>query len=128
VTVSDQALTDDQQRPAVPDPEVVREALQLVAGRWRAGVLLALVAGTRRYSELVRALPGVSDKVLTQTLRAMEQDGLIARDVGPEVPPRVEYRLTALGASLLEPLRALGRWGAGRYGTEHRARAHASAG
>jgi DNA-binding HxlR family transcriptional regulator len=123
--VSEQALTDYQQHPAAPDPDVVREALQLVAGRWRAGVLLALTDGTRRYSELVRALPGVSDKVLTQTLRAMEQDGLIDRDVGAEVPPRVEYRLTALGASLLEPLRALGRWGAGRHATEYRARAHA---
>jgi DNA-binding HxlR family transcriptional regulator len=123
--VSDQVLTDDHQRPPPPDPEAVREALQLVAGRWRAGVLLALVGGTRRYSELIRALPGVSDKVLTQTLRAMEQDGLIARNVAPEVPPRVEYRLTALGASLLEPLRALGRWGTGRHATAHRARAEA---
>jgi DNA-binding HxlR family transcriptional regulator len=119
--VPDQVLIADQ-RPSPPDPDAVREALQLVAGRWRAGVLLALADGTRRYSELVRALPGVSDKVLTQTLRAMEHDGLLARDVLPDVPPRVEYRLTAVGASLLEPLRALGRWGAGRHAAEHRAR------
>jgi DNA-binding HxlR family transcriptional regulator len=121
----DQVLFDDPQPVAAPDPEAVREALQLVAGRWRACVLLALATGTRRYSELVRELDGVSDKVLTQTLRAMEQDGLIDRDVAADVPPRVEYRLTALGASLLEPLRALGRWGTGRHASEHRARVRA---
>ena len=73
-------------------------------------MLLALGDGTRRYHQLLADLEPISEKVLTQTLRAMERDGLVGRRVHPEVPPRVEYALTPLGASLAGPLRALGAW------------------
>jgi DNA-binding HxlR family transcriptional regulator len=73
-------------------------------------VLLALGEGPRRYHEILAELDPISEKVLTQTLRTMERDGLIARHVHAEVPPRVEYELTRLGASMAVPMRALGSW------------------
>ena len=73
-------------------------------------VLLALGDGSRRYHELLHDLTPISEKVLTQTLRAMERDGLIGRRVHAEVPPRVDYALTPLGATLAAPMRALGSW------------------
>ena len=90
---------------------VVRDAIGVLAPKWAVGVLLALGEGSRRYHELLGELDPISEKVLTQTLRAMERDGLIARQVHPEVPPRVEYALTPLGASLAAPMKALGGWG-----------------
>ena len=90
---------------------VIRDALGVVQSKWAVGVLLALGAGSRRYHELLAELEPISEKVLTQTLRTMERDGLIAREVHAEVPPRVDYALTALGASLATPMRALGAWG-----------------
>jgi DNA-binding HxlR family transcriptional regulator len=90
---------------------VIRDALGVLQPKWAVGVLLALGEGSRRYNELLGELHPISEKVLTQTLRAMERDGLIARQVHPEVPPRVEYALTSLGASLAAPMKALGGWG-----------------
>jgi DNA-binding HxlR family transcriptional regulator len=89
---------------------LVREGLGVLSSKWSVGVLLALGEGTKRYHQLLGELEPISEKVLTQTLRAMERDGLIARHVHPEVPPRVEYALTPLGSSLAGPLRALGTW------------------
>jgi DNA-binding HxlR family transcriptional regulator len=90
---------------------VIRDALGVLSSKWAVGVLLALGEGSRRYHELLAELDPISEKVLTQTLRTMERDGLIAREVHPEVPPRVEYALTPLGASLAGPMKALGTWG-----------------
>jgi len=89
---------------------LIREALSLMQSKWSVDVLLALGDGSRRYHELLGDLAPISEKVLTQTLRAMERDGLVGRRVHPEVPPRVEYALTPLGASLAGPLKALGSW------------------
>ena len=89
---------------------LVRESLALLSSKWSVDVLLALGDGTRRYHELLEDLAPISEKVLPQTLRAMERDGLVARRVHGEVPPRVEYALTPLGASLAGPLKALGTW------------------
>ena len=90
-------------------------ALDVVSGKWKGLVLWELNAhGTRRYAELRRALHGVSEKMLTQHLRQMEEDGLISRKVYAEVPPRVEYTLTDAGAALNEALQPLGEWGRGR--------------
>jgi len=89
---------------------LVRESLGLLSSKWAVDVLLALGEGTRRYHELLEELEPISEKVLTQTLRAMERDGVIDRRVHAEVPPRVEYGLTALGASLGGPLKALATW------------------
>ena len=89
---------------------LIRDSICLLSSKWSVDVLLALGDGTRRYHELLEDLSPISEKVLTQTLRAMERDGLVGRRVHPEVPPRVEYALTPLGASLAGPLRALGAW------------------
>ncbi|WP_168211595.1 winged helix-turn-helix transcriptional regulator [Ruania zhangjianzhongii] len=87
-------------------------ALDIVSGKWKGLLLWELDAlGTRRFAELRRALPGVSEKVLTQHLRQMEEDGLVRREVYAEVPPKVEYSLTETGASLNKALGPLGVWG-----------------
>lgn len=84
--------------------------LSLLADKWTIPVLHALGRGSRRTGELRRELAGVSQKMLTQTLRALEAHGMISRTVHPVVPPRVEYALTPLGVSLNEPLAALCDW------------------
>jgi DNA-binding HxlR family transcriptional regulator len=89
---------------------LIRDSISLLSSKWAVDLLLALGDGTRRYHELLEDLSPISEKVLTQTLRAMERDGLVARRVHAEVPPRVEYALTPLGATLAPPLRALGAW------------------
>src|SRR4051812_25698698 len=89
---------------------LVRDSLGLLTSKWSVDVLLALGDGSRRYHELLAELDPISEKVLTQTLRAMERDGLIGRRVHAEVPPRVEYALTPLGATLASPMKALAGW------------------
>lgn len=94
-------------------------ALDVVSGKWKGLVLWELHAhGTRRFAELRRALPGVSEKMLTQHLRQMQEDGLVHREVYAEVPPKVEYSLTEAGISLNEALRPLGEWGRERLRRE----------
>jgi len=73
-------------------------------------VLVALADGAKRHGELARAVAGVSQKMLTQTLRSLERDGLVSRDVTPSVPVRVDYALTALGSELQLQVRELKRW------------------
>jgi len=86
--------------------------MDVVTGKWKSLILWELTNyGTRRFGELRRGLPGVSEKMLVQHLREMEEDGLIHREIYREVPPRVEYSLTPDGASLNEALSALGAWG-----------------
>ena len=89
---------------------LIRESLSVLSSKWAVGVLLALGEGPRRYHEILAELDPISEKVLTQTLRGMERDGLITRHVHAEVPPRVEYSLTALGATLGGPMKSLGNW------------------
>ncbi|MEV0609957.1 helix-turn-helix domain-containing protein [Polymorphospora rubra] len=90
-------------------------AMDVVSGKWKSLILWELHNhGTRRFGELRRGLPGVSEKMLIQHLREMEEDGLISREVYREVPPRVEYALTGHGRSLNAALRALGDWGTER--------------
>jgi len=84
--------------------------ISLLTDKWTIPVIHALARGTKRTGELRRALPGVSQKMLTQTLRRLEDRGLIERTVYPVVPPRVEYRLTPLGESINEPLQHLCEW------------------
>ncbi|MDN5725317.1 MAG: helix-turn-helix transcriptional regulator [Propionibacteriales bacterium] len=94
-------------------------ALDVVSGKWKVLVLWELHAhGVRRFAQLRRGLPGVSEKMLTQHLRQMEQDGLIHREVFPEVPPKVEYSLTEAGAALNTALEPLGVWGRDRIARE----------
>ncbi len=87
-------------------------AIDVVGGKWKVLILWALINGmTRRFADLRRELPGVSEKVLIQQLRELEADEVIHREVFREVPPRVEYSLTEFGESLNEALRPLGAWG-----------------
>jgi len=89
----------------------VEEALRVIEGRWKMLILFQLFAdGTRRFSELERAIPAVSQKMLAQQLRELERDGVVARKVYPEVPPKVEYSLTALGDALCPALDQLLQW------------------
>ena len=87
-----------------------RRILDRIGDRWTVLTVGALGDGSVRFSELRRRIEGVSQKMLTQTLRALERDGLVHRTVYPEVPVRVEYELTEAGRSLREPLRALEDW------------------
>ena len=84
--------------------------LDLIADKWTTLVIYLLSRGTKRYGELQREVGGISQKMLTQTLRKLEEDGLVLRVIYPEVPPRTEYSLTELGLTLREPLGALCQW------------------
>ncbi len=86
-------------------------AMDVVSGKWKSLILWELDAGTRRFGELRRGLPGVSEKMLIQHLRELEYDGLVHREVYREVPPRVEYSLTELGRELNAALEPLAEWG-----------------
>ena len=87
-----------------------RQVLDRIGDTWSVLVVAMLADGPRRYTELARKIEGVSPKMLTQTLRGLERDGLISRTVYPVVPPRVDYALTELGGSLLGLVSALERW------------------
>jgi DNA-binding HxlR family transcriptional regulator len=86
-------------------------ALGVLRGRWKVHLLVFMARGIHRHSRLLRCLPGVSKKVMTDALRALERDGLVGRRVFAEVPVRVEYSLTPLGWTIAEPLMALSEWG-----------------
>jgi DNA-binding HxlR family transcriptional regulator len=88
----------------------VRQILDRVADKWSLLVVALLDHRTMRFSELRRQIDGISQRMLTVTLRHLERDGLVARTVYPVVPPRVEYALTPLGASLLQTIQALVTW------------------
>jgi DNA-binding HxlR family transcriptional regulator len=88
----------------------VRDVLHRVGDKWSVLVVSLLGDGAMRFSELRRSIEGVSQRMLTLTLRGLERDGLIERTVFPEIPPRVEYELTRLGKTLLEPIQGLADW------------------
>jgi DNA-binding HxlR family transcriptional regulator len=93
----------------------VEQALRMLEGRWKLLILFHLFGGEiLRFSELERAIPAVSQKMLAQQLRQMEADGIVRRTVYPEIPPKVEYSLTAWGQSLCPALNALLKWAARR--------------
>jgi len=85
----------------------VREVLSRVGDKWSVQIVALLGDGSKRFSELRRAIEGISQRMLTLTLRNLERDGLVTRTVFPEIPPRVDYELTRLGETLLEPIIAL---------------------
>ena len=109
--------TAEEVLPACP----VETTLTLISSKWKVLILRDLLTGTKRFGELRRSLGGVSQKVLTAQLREMEDSGLLTRTVYPEVPPRVEYALTALGESLRPILDAMWDWGTA-YQADSRAR------
>ncbi len=87
-----------------------RKVLSLIADKWTALVIGLLEERPKRFTELRRDIDGISQKMLTQTLRGLERDGIVGRTVFPEVPPRVEYALTPLGKKLCEPLAMIRAW------------------
>jgi DNA-binding HxlR family transcriptional regulator len=87
-----------------------RTSLAKIANKWTAMIVIALSDGPLRFGALREAVDGISGKVLTETLRDLERDGILSRTMYNEMPPRVEYELTTLGQTLRQPLTALGRW------------------
>ena len=103
VTASDDKLHQAGCRNVTP-------VLNRVGDKWSMLIVMILSDGPRRFSELKRAIDGISQRMLTLTLRGLERDGLVSRTVTPTIPPRVDYELTELGHSLREPVQALGQW------------------
>ncbi len=91
----------------------VATTIQLIGNKWKLLILRNLLARPWRFNEMLRAIPGISQKVLTDNLRALESDGIITRTVFPEVPPRVEYALSGLGDSMRPIIQAMEVWGRG---------------
>ena len=94
----------------IPDCPV-EMTLQLIGDKWKVLIIRDLLTGTKRFNELMRSVNGITQKVLTSHLRAMEKDGLVTRTVYPEVPPKVEYTLTGTGYSLKPILDSMYTWG-----------------
>jgi DNA-binding HxlR family transcriptional regulator len=86
------------------------QVLSIIASRWTVMVMHALQTDTKRYSEITRTIPGITQKVLTDTLRKLERNGIVERIVYPVVPPKVEYKLTGLGHRLLTTTEMLAMW------------------
>lgn len=99
------------------------KVLEIISNKWTALVIYAMEDGIIRYSDIRRRIEGISKKMLTQTLRQLERDGLVQREITPSVPPIVEYSLTSLGLSLLEPMKALNQWTSNNYVFVEEARA-----
>ncbi len=93
-----------------------RRILDRIGDRWTVLIVGTLCDGDARFSQLLRRIEGISQKMLTQTLRGLERDGIVRRTVYPEVPVRVEYALTEAGQTLREPLRALEEWSIAHLG------------
>lgn len=114
------ATTDGQPAGAPPDRlaqfgqtaecRIIRDTFALLGDKWSLLIVRILAEGTFRFSELHRIVVGISQRMLTLTLRTLERDGLVRRTIYPEVPPRVEYALTPLGRTLIEPVSALSAW------------------
>ncbi|MES1158789.1 MAG: helix-turn-helix domain-containing protein [Terricaulis silvestris] len=88
----------------------VAEVLSRVGDKWSVLIIAQLGQGPRRFNEIKRMVDGISQRMLTLTLRGLERDGLVTRTVTPSIPPRVDYALTELGRDLLNPVQALGEW------------------
>jgi DNA-binding HxlR family transcriptional regulator len=101
----------------------MREILNRVGDKWSVQVAVLLEQGTMRFSELKRSIAGISHRVLTATLRGLEFDGFVKRTVHPTNPPRVDYDITPLGRTLLEPVLILAKWAQDHRAEVERARA-----
>ncbi len=104
------------------DCPATREILTRVGDKWSVLVVVALGGRTMRFNELKRELEGISQRVLTATLRGLERDGIVKRTIHPTIPPQVDYALTKLGKSLLEPLGVLALWAQGHRADVMKAR------
>jgi DNA-binding HxlR family transcriptional regulator len=120
-------MTDSTITETIGDIEMIhgtRAVLAMLAGKWSVEILYLLATGTRRYSQVLYEVGEISKKTLTQTLRSLEQDGLVARRARPDMPGHVEYSLTPLGWSITGPLMEMYEWAVqhlpGRARHEHR--------
>lgn len=100
-------MLSKEELPACP----VATTVQLIGSKWKLLILRNLLTRPWRFNELKKSLDGISQKVLTDSLRALEEDGIVIRTVYPEVPPRVEYSLSELGESMRPILKAMENWG-----------------
>jgi DNA-binding HxlR family transcriptional regulator len=96
--------------PGVGGCQATRQILDRIGDKWSLYIIATLASGARRFNELKREIDGVSQRMLTLTLRGLERDGLVTRTMYPTIPPRVDYELTALGKTLLKPVMALVNW------------------
>lgn len=97
----------------------VSEVLNRVGDKWTMQMVIALHGHPRRFNEMKRSVEGISQQMLTRTLKTLERDGMVKRDVRATTPPQVEYALTALGQSLSEPVRILADWARAHFETIH---------
>src|SRR5450631_2933508 len=103
-------IDDTNSHGDLSDCYVVNTILSRVGDKWSVLVVMLLGSGPRRFNELKRMIGGISQRMLTLTLRGLERDGYVSRTVFPTVPPRVDYELTDLGRGLWQPVEALGKW------------------
>ena len=109
--------------PSNPVCRTISTLLARIGDKWTVLVVSTLGDGSRRFNELRREIPSVSQRMLTLTLRNLERDGVVSRTVTPSIPPRVDYELTELGHSLLKPVTALSQWALDNVGAIHEAQA-----
>lgn len=109
--------------PSNPVCRTISTLLSRIGDKWTVLVVATLGEGSRRFNELRREIPSVSQRMLTLTLRNLERDGLVSRAVTPSIPPRVDYALTELGHSLQKPISALSQWALDNVGAIHAAQA-----
>ena len=93
-----------------PDCRAVADILSRIGDKWTVFVVRSLADGPRRFTEIKRLINGISQRMLTLTLRGLERDGFVTRTVTPTIPPRVDYELTEIGRTLIEPLNTIGEW------------------
>lgn len=112
MTVGDMGVTgmNEDKDSLTESCRPVTEILSRIGDKWSILIVMALSQGPLRFSEIKRRIDGISQRMLTLTLRGLERDGLISRRVTPSIPPRVDYELTKLGHSLRMPVNALGQW------------------
>ena len=103
-------MTGEPHHPLHGDCQKVSQILSRVGDKWTVLIVMLLRDGPRRFNEIKRMVGGISQRMLTLTLKGLERDGMVTRTVTPSIPPRVDYELTALGRSLCEPVFALGSW------------------
>ena len=109
--------------PNNPGCRAISEILNRVGDKWSVLIVATLAEGPRRFNELRREIPSISQRMLTLTLRGLERDGLVSRTVTPSIPPRVDYELTELGNSLQGPITALAGWAIDNIEAVHEAQA-----
>lgn len=103
-------IPGEMPRPETGGCQATREILNRIGDKWSLYIIASLANGSRRFNELRRGIDGISQRMLTLTLRGLERDGLITRTMYPTIPPRVDYELTELGRTLLGPVMALVNW------------------